>query len=241
MNWKEKISVISHSCAALGVLETLKELSAYTATAGFDIDDNSFDRKFNTDTTARISNEDLEIVDFAAQRSATMYRTAPERFVRFLIGSLDIDFQNYDFVDIGCGKGRVLLIASDYAFRSIRGVELSRYAYTVAKKNLTIYQSERQKCFDVQVENVDARHYEPRVTNTVYYFFEPFQFPFLVAVLGKIASSLNGKGKEIRIICVWSDLTFALPFIDQLGFEMTRHRKLVINELNYSMFSLLPR
>ena len=236
MNSKEKISLIAHSCAAIGVIQTLKALGRYALR--LDIDDRNFDKKFNTNTAARILNEDLEMPDPGAQRSATFYLTAPERFIRFLIANLGIDFQEYDFVDIGCGKGRVLLIASSYPFRSIRGVELSKTAYAVAEKNLRIYKSAEQECFDVKLYSIDARNFEPRIANTVYYFYEPFSYRVLLAVLEKIASRLKGQGKAIKIVCVWGNLTPALPLIEKLGFEMTRNQKMLMNVLNYAVFSL---
>ena len=33
------------------------------------------------------------------------------------------------FVDFGCGKGRALLIASEYNFKSVRGVEFAHELY----------------------------------------------------------------------------------------------------------------
>src|SRR5262245_6592558 len=138
MNSQEKISVITHSFAALGVIKTLSALGRYALGSDIDdaIDDSMFDRKFQTDTAARINNEDLEMSDPNAQRFATVYRTAPERFTRFVLDNLGIKFREYDFVDIGCGKGRVLLIASSYPFRSICGIELSRPAFDAAEQNV---------------------------------------------------------------------------------------------------------
>jgi SAM-dependent methyltransferase len=240
--FNEKLSEIMHSCAAFGMTETFKALTRYVLHSKIydSIDDSDFDKKFHTNTAARIDHGDLNIPDPNAQRSATIYRTAPERFIRFLIENLDIDFPEYDFVDIGCGKGRVLLVASSYPFRSIRGIELSRPAYIVAEHNLKIYRSVEQECFDIEIYNLDARNFEPNMTNTVYYFFEPFQFPTLVAVLARISSKLKGQGKSTKIICVWADLTPALPFIDKLGFEMICHRKMVTDVLHYAVFSLRP-
>src|SRR5712691_7133679 len=41
-----------------------------------------------------------------------------------MLASIKIDFRNFTFIDLGSGKGRVLLLASDYPFRQIVGVEL---------------------------------------------------------------------------------------------------------------------
>src|SRR5262245_1905573 len=172
MNFKERISLITHSCASIGVVETFKALARYALRAK--IDDSNYDERNSTDTANRISSEELEMSDPTAQSHATGYRTASERFIRYLISHLGINYQEYDFVDIGCGKGRVLLIASSFPFRSICGIELSRPAFEIAEKNIQTYRCADQKCFNIHVRNVDARGFDPDIKNTVYYFFEPF-------------------------------------------------------------------
>jgi SAM-dependent methyltransferase len=237
MNLKDKISLVAHSYAALGVIETFKALVRYALRP--DTDDVNFDNKFGTNTASQISNENLDMPDPDAQRSATQYRTTPERFVRLIISSLNINYREYDFVDVGCGKGRVLLIASSYPFRSIRGVELSKPAYALAENNLRIYKSPDQKCFDVRVYNVDALHFEPSIANTVYYLFAPFDRAVLMEFLTKIASRLKGRGKTIKVVCVWRDfLSSVLPLIASLGFEIEQRHTMLVTMLNYQVFSL---
>ena len=41
----------------------------------------------------------------------------------------------FTFVDIGCGKGRALLLAEEYPFRKIIGVEFSRRLAKIAAAN----------------------------------------------------------------------------------------------------------
>jgi SAM-dependent methyltransferase len=235
MNFREKVSLITQSLAALGVIETLKALARYALRPS---DGRNFDKRYSTDTMTRIENKDLEISDPETQKLATTYRTAPDRFIRHLITQLGIDYQEYDFVDIGYGKGRVLLTASNYPFRSISGVEVSPAIYAVAKKNLQIYKCVEQKCFTIQIHNQDARKFELSIGNTVFYFFEPFDALVLAAILTKISSKLRGQGKSIYIVCVWSNLAPILTFIERLGFQMIRQQKMLVGALNYTIFAL---
>ena len=46
------------------------------------------------------------------------------------------DFHDFVFVDLGSGKGRTLLMASDYPFRRIVGVELLPALHQAAQENL---------------------------------------------------------------------------------------------------------
>jgi len=46
------------------------------------------------------------------------------------------DFHDFIFIDLGSGKGRTLLMASDYPFRRIVGVELLLALHQIAQENL---------------------------------------------------------------------------------------------------------
>jgi SAM-dependent methyltransferase len=240
MNFREKISLIAHSCATVGVAETVRALafSALVPALSPRIEERSYDKRHSTDTASRIENEDLEMSDPEAQKHATLYRTAPERFISYLISHLDINYQEYDFVDIGCGKGRVLLVASSFPFRSICGIELSQMALKIAAENIRTYRCAHQKCFNIHIRNVDARYFEPCVANTVYYIYEPFDISTLDAVLTNIASKLRDRGKMIYVVCIWSNLPIVLKLFDMLRFRKIRTKNMLIRSLNYAVFSL---
>ena len=77
-------------------------------------------------------------------------RPKPRCFMRcfLLCGSKPVgDFRDFIFIDLGSGKGRALLMASDYPFRRIVGVELLPQLHRAAQDNLTKYRSETQQCF----------------------------------------------------------------------------------------------
>src|SRR5271167_2282557 len=53
-----------------------------------------------------------------------------------LMSSAKIEFGEFTFIDIGSGKGRALLMAADYPFRRILGIELLPELHRVAKENI---------------------------------------------------------------------------------------------------------
>src|SRR5271155_1080663 len=57
-----------------------------------------------------------------------------------------IAFDTFTFIDIGSGKGRTLLMASEYPFRKIVGVELIQELHRAAAENLRAYQTPTQRC-----------------------------------------------------------------------------------------------
>src|ERR1700733_13400481 len=72
--------------------------------------------------------------------------TEPSLF-REMMASLPIAFDEFTFVDLGSGKGRTLLMASDYPLKKIIGVEILPELHKIAQKNLAAYMSESRKCY----------------------------------------------------------------------------------------------
>ena len=58
----------------------------------------------------------------------------------------------FTFVDLGSGKGRTLLMASDYPFRRIIGVELLPSLHQIAQENLRQYKSESAEMFRAGID-----------------------------------------------------------------------------------------
>lgn len=87
---------------------------------------------------------------------------------------INFDFSEFTFVDLGSGKGRALMMASDYPFRRIVGVELLPALHEIAKVNLAQYHSDSQKCFALESVCADATTYPLPAGPLVVYLFNPF-------------------------------------------------------------------
>lgn len=85
-----------------------------------------------------------------------------------------LDFAGFTFVDLGSGKGRALLMAADYPFRKIVGVELLPALHEVAEQNVTQYRSDFQKCFAMECVCADATTFPLPAGPLVVYLFNPF-------------------------------------------------------------------
>jgi SAM-dependent methyltransferase len=70
--------------------------------------------------------------------------------------STNLNFGDFSFLDLGSGKGRTLLMASDYPFRRIVGIELIASLHQICLENLSCYKSESQKCFSLECFCADA-------------------------------------------------------------------------------------
>jgi predicted RNA methylase len=125
----------------------------------------------------------------------------PERFERVL-ASLDIAFEEYTFVDFGSGKGRALLLASEFPFKRIIGLEFSPELHRVAEENIHRYHSERQKCRAIQSRNVDFVEFPLPLEPLVLFFFDPCQLRVLSEVVARIGQSLVASPRPVYVAYV---------------------------------------
>lgn len=103
------------------------------------------------------------------------------------------------FLDLGCGKGRMLLVARRYPFARIIGVELSPELTAIARRNLTTCRL-AARCRDVDVVTADALAYLIPDDVTVIYLFNPFRDAIFDAVLAQLKESLERRPRSVRLI-----------------------------------------
>ena len=162
-------------------------------------EEDGFDREFGTETTELELPMASGVPRAILARSEIYWPTLPRTF-RKIIAAIDVRHEDFIFVDIGSGKGRALLLASDFPFKQIIGVELLPRLHDIARKNVEIYQSPTQRCKAIQVNCVDATTFELPVENTIFYLFDPFERPVLSAVLSNIRASLERHPRRIFVI-----------------------------------------
>lgn len=98
----------------------------------------------------------------------------------------NLNFSDFTFLDLGSGKGRTLLMASDYPFRRIVGVELLPALHRIAQENLRQYKSESQKCFTLESICADATALQLPKGPLVIYLFNPFSESALRRVIANL-------------------------------------------------------
>lgn len=106
-----------------------------------------FDRRHGVDTDGLLYAPDLSSEHPHAALSAGYYATAPSLFAgamelwRSTLAETGFGERDYAFVDIGCGKGRVVMMATGYGFREVVGVELNPMLADTARRNLRLWRT----------------------------------------------------------------------------------------------------
>ncbi len=128
------------------------------------------------------------------------YQPTEPALFQEMIASLPIAFDTFTFVDLGSGKGRKLLMASEYPFRRIVGVEVLPALHQIAQENLARYQSESQKCFALEAVCGDATSFSFPAEPLVLYFFNPLPESGLRRVMANLDSSLNAHPRAVYVL-----------------------------------------
>lgn len=117
-----------------------------------------------------------------------------------MMASLPIPFDQFTFIDLGSGKGRTLLMASDYPFRKIVGVELIAELHQAAEENITAYHSPTQCCQHMESVCADATEFTFPDTPLLLYLFNPLPEAGLRRVVQNLERTLQQLPRPIWIL-----------------------------------------
>jgi SAM-dependent methyltransferase len=118
------------------------------------------------------------------------------------------NFGEISFVDYGCGKGRVMLVAMEIGFKQVIGLELSPLLVNQCLENLDKY-CRRNSCqskFLVLEQN--AATYLPPSDACVFYLFNPFSPVIFEQVMKQIAISIGKNPRQVYILMFQSGFNF---------------------------------
>ena len=92
-----------------------------------------FDRRFGTDTYGRI---DVPVSDNQHDTTRWGYSAINHDFFREIMRAVPVSLEPYTFVDVGSGKGAAVLMASEFPFKRLVGVELNVELVDAARSNV---------------------------------------------------------------------------------------------------------
>jgi len=148
-----------------------------------------FDAEFGVTTEATIFLGELDPDALGGSlEHATHYDATPIDDFEKLMTATTIAPQEATFVDLGCGLGRIVLLASRRPFRQVVGVEFSPALCEVARENLNRFGAARRRCPDVRIVCDDAKDYRLPRGAAIVYLFNPFHGPVLATVVEALAT-----------------------------------------------------
>jgi SAM-dependent methyltransferase len=178
------------------------------------ITDFCWERRVGIDTTGLIPIETL-VDDWHGLHD---YFPSSRSAFRRLMEHIDIRPGEDVFVDVGSGKGRALLLAAQYPFRRIVGIEISDALNAAARRNVARWSGQRA-CSDIEIRAGDAARCPIPDDGTIFYFYNPFHGLTLQAVFDAIARSQASFPRRIWVVfnntshfqAIESDLSWLRP------------------------------
>ena len=168
-----------------------------------------FDLEFGVRTSGLIAGRHLKSGHRHDRQSTAYYGVAPSVFQSMVVrwrrtkpvGPIDV----FTFVDLGAGMGRAVLLASEYPFREVVGVELHQTLAGIARKNAARWRAQGRAKAPMRVVCKDAVEFGFPSGPCVLFLFNPFGAPVLRLLLKKLASGLTKravKAGEVDILYV---------------------------------------
>jgi SAM-dependent methyltransferase len=132
--------------------------------------------------------------------SGARYQASEPELFHQILNALPVSPEGFTFLDLGSGKGRTLLMASEYPFHRIIGLELLGELNGIAQRNIVNYHAERQRCRAIESLAGDARAFTFPREPLVLYLFNPFPDYVLRTVLQNLRNSLIATPREAYVI-----------------------------------------
>ncbi len=168
-----------------------------------------FDRAHGTDTSGLIpglaiaAGTDARLSDLTAY-----YGIAPS----ILQSILDLWLQRTNphpiertvFLDVGAGKGRAVLLASEYPFLRVEGIELNAGLAAIAEANAARWRKDARanSLSPITVHHADATSHPLPPEAILAFLFHPFELPVLRRFLRHVEASLTLHPRPFDLIYV---------------------------------------
>jgi len=188
-----------------------------------------FDQMHGVDTSGLVPAKHL-VTGHANDEHVTAYYGVAPSILRSLITQWretipPHPISTYTFIDIGAGKGRGLLVASEYHFRKVIGIELNPALAAIARDNIALWtaahaaDSTAARLAPIELLEQDALDFDFPSTPTLIFLFHPFEAPVLKQLLRRIETQYAQRPGTLDIIYVNAECANVLdrnPAFEQL-------------------------
>lgn len=168
----------------------------------------SFDAEYGTNTSGILLWTNPRSENFAR---GIRYEPCSPDLCRMAIERSGVDPKQFGFLDIGCGKGRPLIIASEYGFKDLIGVDYSAKLCRVAERNLKACGVER-----FRIVNSDATRFDYPAMDTMAFLYHPFKDDVLGTVLENLRTATSGHELVIAYVGSGGDLMLDQEWLEQI-------------------------
>ena len=173
---------LGHTTRAAG-----RHLTTYLST----LFDRRFDDRYHVDTGDFVEIHEMTDVNSPNLERGIRYEPTRARPLRRILREIEFPPESV-FVDIGCGKGRAMILAVERGFNHVVGVDFSPSLCEVARTNIESFRRQSGRRFEAEVHQSDAIDFPIRPEYNVVFLYNPFD----ADVLGKVVASIDASLRE---------------------------------------------
>ena len=162
--------------------------------------ESQFDKAHNVDTVEKIPVEQLQMSE-SQKEQAVFYEPSQMMEFGFVFSKLDVDFGDYTFVDIGSGKGKTLMLASWFGFKTIVGIEISQPLVEIANQNVNAFAKSRNLSRDL-ISTVCSDAVSAPIPDgpIVIFLFNPFHESAIDSFLTNLRRTLQSDFRKALVV-----------------------------------------
>lgn len=140
-----------------------------------------------------VKNEGYDKLHTSSKQSVVFQATRDLKYLRRILNDLEIT-KNDSILDLGCGKGFLIKFFSEFQFKKVGGVEISKELCKIAERNLN-----KEGIRDFEIFNENAMTFNEYDNYNYFYMFNPFPSVVVQEVMKKL-KKLVEDGRIVTII-----------------------------------------
>ena len=165
-----------------------------------------FDVEMGTETSGLIPGRLLKTGHAHDRHSTAYFGVAPSVFralVRRWMRSKPVaPVEDFTFIDVGAGMGRGVLLAAEFPFRKLIGIELNPALAEVARRNFTAREAAAPKLASARIMCGDAAAVRFPKGPCLAFLFNPFGESVMRRLLKRIATVFANRPGELDLLYV---------------------------------------
>jgi SAM-dependent methyltransferase len=169
-----------------------------------------FDLRYGIDTS-RIEPLWSLSIDSKIVRFGFRYEVTGEDEFTEALAMIPGPLEQFTFIDLGCGKGRTLVMAAQMRFAEVIGVEFARELVETARRNFEILG------LSGTIIQQDAADFEFPARNIVVYMYNPFSEEVMMKVLHNIRATRSGVTYIIYKVPLCADMLDKSEWLTSIG------------------------
>jgi SAM-dependent methyltransferase len=165
-----------------------------------------FDEEFGVRTSGLVAGRHLKSGHPHDRHATAYYGVAPSVFQallrRWQRSRPAAPIEEFSFIDVGAGMGRVVLLAAQLPFRQVEGVELNPTLARIAKRNLAVWRASGRARVPMKIICGDAVEFLLPAGPCLAFLFNPFGAPVMRRLLTAWRKALVGRPGQLDLIYV---------------------------------------